>query len=294
MGPDDVNGIRELGRKVESLGYDELYSSDHLGLFDPFVPLVVAAEATSSLRVGPLVLNNEFHNPALLARTAASVDRLSGGRLIVGLGAGYAQAEHDAIGLPLRPPGARVTRFEESVQVLRSLLDSGSAELAGSEIDVAVGDLGVRPVQERVPILIGGHGRRMVGVAGRHADVFQFTGMSADGAGGLSPSGFAFEELVERRGWLVEAAGDRFDDLELSALVQRTAIGADHESVRADLAARFGFEARLIAECPFLLLGSVEQVIDKLERLRERLGISHYVVRDADGFAPVVEALAGR
>ncbi|HEY7626273.1 MAG TPA: LLM class flavin-dependent oxidoreductase, partial [Ilumatobacteraceae bacterium] len=91
---DDHDGLVAAARRIESLGYAELFSYDHVGTVDPFIPLAVAAEATTTLRVGPLVLNNELHHPALLARTAATVDRLSGGRLVVGLGTGYAHDEH--------------------------------------------------------------------------------------------------------------------------------------------------------------------------------------------------------
>ena len=129
---DDHDALVAAARQAEELGYDELFSFDHIGTVDPFVPLVVAAEATATLRVGPLVLNNEFHHPALLARTAATVDRLSGGRLVLGLGTGYMQSEHDAIGMVLRPPGERVDRFDESVQVVRSLLDDGKASFKGT------------------------------------------------------------------------------------------------------------------------------------------------------------------
>src|SRR3954463_12943945 len=119
----DREDLIAMAREAESLGYEELYSYDHVGAVDPFVPLIPAAQATTHLRVGPLVLNNEFHHPALLARTAATVDRMTAGRLVLGLGTGYAKQEHDAIGLELRTPGPRVTRFGESVEIIRALLD---------------------------------------------------------------------------------------------------------------------------------------------------------------------------
>jgi probable F420-dependent oxidoreductase len=281
-------------RQVEALGYDELFSYDHIGSVDPFVPLVVAAEATTRLRVGPLVLNNEFHHPALLARTAATVDRLSGGRLVLGLGTGYTQSEHDAIGLLLREPGSRVTRFEESVVALRSLLDTGAAAFAGTHHQLAVEDLGIRPAQQHVPFLIGGHGKRVVGIAARHADIFQFTGLTHGEGGRPAPGGFAIGAVRERSRWLADAAGDRHGHIELSALVQRVHIGAGADEQIEEIADRFGVDRTLIDGTPFLLLGSEEQVVDKLERLRSDVGISHFVVRDAEGFAPVVDALAGR
>ena len=113
---DDPTALRQFAVKLEDLGYAELFSSDHIsggGLsnMDPFLPLLVAAEATSELRFGPLVLNNEFNNPVLSARTAASFDRLTEGRLVLGMGTGYARSEHEAADIPLRKPGARVARF---------------------------------------------------------------------------------------------------------------------------------------------------------------------------------------
>ncbi len=298
----DLEALPDFARHVESLGYEELYSYDHIGgaagssggdKIDPFVPLVVAATATERLRVGPLVLNNEFHQPVLLARTAATVDRMTAGRLVIGLGTGYAEDEHDAMGSPIRPPGPRVTRFGECVEVLRALLDTGAAALQGDHVHVDVADLGIRPTQEHVPILIGGHGRRVVGVAGRRADIFQFTGLVHGERGAPSGAGFGLDDVRLRSQWLEEAAGDRHDDIERSALVQYTHVGDDAPSAD-DLSGRFGLPADVVADTPFALFGSLEQVVDKIERLRSSLGITHYVVRDPDGFVPVVAALTAQ
>ena len=290
---DDPSAIIAAARTAELLGYDELYSYDHIGAVDPFVPLMVAAAATSRLRVGPLVINNELHHPVLLARAAATADRLTGGRLVLGMGTGYAQDEHDAIGLPLRPPGPRVARFAESLEVVRSLLDTGAAAFDGAHHHVGVESLGVRPVQSHVPILVGGHGRRVMSVAARHADIVQFTGLTKDEAGALGAGGFAVDAVVERVRWLEEAAGDRNDHIERSTLVQMTHVGGDVEAALVE-AERFGLDRPALEACPFVFIGSLERVVDQLETLREATGISHVVVRDAEGFAPVVAALAGR
>ena len=285
--------VREA-RRVEALGYDELFSFDHIGTVDPFVPLVVAAEATTTLRVGPLVLNNEFHHPAMLARTAATLDRLSGGRLVLGLGTGYMQSEHDAIGMALREPASRVSRFEESLVALRSLLDSGAATMDGVHHQLAVDDLGIRPIQEHVPFLIGGHGKRVVGIAARHADIYQFTGLTHGEGGQPAPGGFAIDAVRERARWLAEAAGDRFGDIECSALVQLVHVGSGADEQIDKTAEQFGVDRALLDETPFVMIGSVAELVDKLERLRSDVGISHLVIRSAEAFAPVVDALAGR
>ena len=283
--------VRTAAQTAESLGYVDFWSSDHIGAADPFLPLQFAADAAPTIEVGPLVLNNEFHHPAMIARAAASLDRLTGGRFVLGLGTGYAQREHDATSIPLRARGARVSRFGETLEVVRSLLDDGACTFDGDHHSIAIEDLGVRPAR-RVPILVGGHGKRVVGLAGRFADRFQFTGLTFDADGNLSPGGFVAEELDIRRDWLIEAAGDRIDDIERSALVQRLTVGDDTAELRADTAEAWGMTLDQLDDCPFALIGSVEQLVDKLGRLRERLGITHYVVRDAEQFAPVVAALA--
>ncbi len=289
----DPEELATFAQQLEALGYDELYSYDHVGAVDPFAPLVAAAAATTTLRVGPLVLNNEFHNPALLARTAATVDALTAGRLVLGLGTGYQEWEHDAIGSPILPPGPRVTRFGESLEVLRSLLDTGAADLDGEFVQVHLDELGVRPEQERVPFLIGGHGPRVVRLAARFADIFQFTGLVHGEGGAPSGAGFAFDHVVERAGWLTEAAGDRDLDIERSALVQVVAIDGEGPT-NAEVAERTGLDEDVVAATPFVVSGSLAEVIDRLESNRETLGISHLVIRDHEMFAPVVAALAGR
>ena len=285
----DPEALAVHARQVESLGYAELWSYDHIGAVDPFAPLLAAALATKRLRVGPLVLNNEFHHPAFLARTAATVDALTGGRLTLGWGTGYAVDEHAAIGVELRPPRQRVDRLGESLRAVRDLLDTGAAELDGAHHKLAVRDIGPRPVQPHLPFLIGGHGRRMVGLAARFADVYQFTGLSHGSDGSFCLDGFEPAELDRRAAWLAEDAGDRSAEIERSALVQ--AVAVDDPAAAAALPERFDLPAEVLAATPFVLAGSVAQIVDKIGRLGERLGITHYVVRDAAAFAPVVDAL---
>jgi probable F420-dependent oxidoreductase len=280
-----------VARLAEDLGYEELYIPDHFGSVDPFIPACIAAEATSTLRVGTLVLNNEFHHPAMLARTAATLDRLSGGRFILGCGTGYAAREHDATGIELRAPKDRVTRFGECMAAVRLLLDEGAAHVDGEHVSMHIDQLGVRPAQARLPLLIGGHGRRVVTIAGQHCDIYQFTGMEHGPRGEIQPNGFDMASLRQRASWLNDAAGDRADSIERSALVQATELG---ESIDFDKTAQeFEVELDTVLESPFILQGSRSQIAEKLHRCREELGISHIVIRDAEAFAPIVAQLAG-
>lgn len=294
MGLGDREAVVAAARQAEDLGYEELYSFDHLGTVDPFVPLLVAAEATARLRVGPLVLNNELHHPVLLARTVATVDRMTSGRVVLGMGTGYAQAEHDAAGIDLRPPRARVERLEESLLALRALLDDGAVQMDGRHHHLAVADLGVRPVQSRVPLLLGGHGRQVVRLGGQLADIFQFTGLTHAADGTPQPGGFRPEAVAVRARWLREAAGERDGAIERSVLVQRTFVRSTTPSALEEAARVFELPPDLLDSTPFVLAGEVGHIVDRLEQLRESFGISHVVIREPDTFAPVVAALAGR
>ncbi|MEM1334272.1 MAG: TIGR03621 family F420-dependent LLM class oxidoreductase, partial [Actinomycetota bacterium] len=261
---DGPEPVRELARRAEDLGWSEVSTPDHVGLPDPFVSLAVAAEATTTVRIGTLVVNNELHHTGLLARSAATLDAMSGGRFVLGLGTGYQRSEHDAIGVELREPGPRVDRFEGAVLGLRSLLDAGRADLDHGGVSLHVEDLGIRPAR-RVPLLIGGHGRRVVSIAGRHADTFQFTGLThADGSGDPTPGGFVWEQLVERRRWLDESAGDRIDEIDVSALVQVVHVGDGADEARAETAERLGVDDEAIDLLPFVLVGTVDQIVEKL------------------------------
>ena len=189
---------------------------------------------------------------------------------------------------------ARVDRFEESLVVLRSLLDQGSVDTEGNHHRLAIADLGVRPVQAHVPILVGGNGRRVIRIAARLADIFQFTGLSHRPDGAPQPSGFRFEAVVERARWLAECTSDRDGELERSVLVQRTVIGEGAEAALDQACRRLGLGREVVESTPFLLFGTVAQIVDRLEYLRGALGVSHFVVREAVDFAPVVAALSGR
>src|SRR4051794_23907837 len=136
-------------RRAEELGYDVILVPDHLGMVAPFPALVAAAEATERPRLGTFVLNAGFWNPALLAREVATTDALTGGRLELGLGAGYVQAEHDSAGLPYGSPGERVDHLRRTVDEVERLLGSPDHQ--------------PQPVQKpRVPLMIGGNGDRVL------------------------------------------------------------------------------------------------------------------------------------
>jgi probable F420-dependent oxidoreductase len=285
---------QDLARRVEDLGFATLHTADHVGAPDPWLPLVTAAEVTTSLRVGPLVMNLALHHPALVARAAATVDRLTDGRLELGVGTGWARPEHEATGIPLPPPAGRVDHFADALEVLVSLLRDGSSTSRGG-ITADVEQLGVAPVQQpHPPVLIGANGRRMIRLAAQHAQIVQLTGLVPTDDGGVAPGGFDLAQVAERVAWLHADAGARRDQIEIGALVQVAVITDDADGAVAETAAGSGLPPEVIAESPFTLIGSVAAVVEKLERLRHELGISYVTVRTLDDFAPVIAALAGR
>ena len=204
----DLETLVTAARDAARLGYAEVFSSDHIGRPDPFVPLVVAAGAVPGLRVGPLVLNNELHQPALLARTAATVDALTGGRLVLGLGTGYDQSEPT-------PPGSRCARPAPACGGSASRSPCcGRCSTTGRRRSTAsstkwpsttsgAAGAGARPVPDRRPRPAGGR------LAGRLADIFQFTGLTHGDDGAPGPGGFRLADVLRRGEWLEEAAGDR-------------------------------------------------------------------------------------
>lgn len=204
MSPAPAGEWRAKCRRAEELGYDVILAPDHLGMPAPFPALVAAAEATERPRLGTFVLNAGFWNPALLAREVATTDALTDGRLELGLGTGYVQAEHETAGLPWGSPGERVDHLRRTVEELERLL--------GSE------DQQPQPVQKRVPLLIGANGDRMLRLTAEHADIAAFTGARARDGGVLEP--LAAEELDERVALYLKLAAGRAEPAELNLLVQ--------------------------------------------------------------------------
>lgn len=268
---------QDVARKAEALGYSTLQTADHFGIADPFLPLVSAADVTTTLRFGPLVINSALHNPALLARQAATTDLLTDGRLELGLGAGYAQSEHDTVGIPLPPPPDRVDRFDASVGVLVELLEGR-------------GELGVACVQEpRPPILIGGFRPRMLEIAARRAEIVQLTGLTLDGAGWIKFGDPTWTGAVVQAERVRALAGDR--DVELSILMQLVAVD-DAEDAIVSTSERLGMPREVVEESPYFGYGSIDALCEKLTRLRDEAGVTYVTVREMDAFAPVVARLA--
>jgi probable F420-dependent oxidoreductase len=285
----------DTARKAEALGYDTLIAQDHFGnQFAPVPSLVAAAAVTSHLRLATLVLDNDFRHPALLAKEAATLDILTEGRFELGLGAGWLQADYTKTGLSFDPPAVRVARLSEAVQVIKALLSSADpVTFRGEHYQIDDLEPLPRPVQQpRPPLMLGGRQRRMLGVAAREADIVGLSLLDPRAPGLPPPPSFA-----QKVAWVREAAGDRFDDLELHVNASLVEV-ADHpsEAEIQRVAARTGQTREQVLASPGSLVGSLDTIEETLLARREEFGVSYYVVqgRVIDVFAPVVARMKER
>jgi probable F420-dependent oxidoreductase len=290
----------EKARKLEDLGYSALTVPDHLtDLLAPMPALVSAAAATTRLRVGTNVLNNDFRHPVLVAREAATVDLLTEGRLQLGLGAGHMHSEYDQAGLSFDSGGTRVERLAEAVAIVKGLLKGEQVTFAGRHYHVTGHTIHPFPVQRpHPPLLIGGNGRRLLTLAAKEADIVGLSGITFH-RGGVAPdlSGWRMAGVDARVQLVREAAGDRYDRLELNALVQRVVVTEDRRQAGEELARRWTqLSPEEILQSPYVLIGTVDQLVEDVQARRERWGISYYVIFEPyiDAFAAVVSRLAGR
>jgi probable F420-dependent oxidoreductase len=287
---------RDFSRKVEDLGYSTLVVRDHLDdQWGTLVAISAAAEATERLRVGSLVFDNDFRHPVVLAKEAATLDLVSDGRFEFGIGAGWMKADYDASGIPYDRPGVRVERLAEALGVMKALWADGRCTFAGRHYTVTGAEGAPVPrTRPHPPLLVGGGGREVLGLAAREADIVGFnTSLRAGRIGAEAAVGALPERFRERVTWVRDAAGDRFERLELQCHTFLTQIVPDRRELARVLAPAFGLSPEQALEVPLVVMGTVEEVCDDLVRRREEYGFSYWTIQDeADAFAPVVARLA--
>ncbi len=284
-------------RKAESLGYSTVFMPDHFGDQLAPIPALMAAADATALRVGPLVLGNDYRHPVVLAKEAATIDLLTEGRLELGLGAGWMRSDYDEAGMTYDAPGVRIERMVEAVAVLKGLFAEGAFSFDGTHYTVRDLDGRPKPVQKpHPPILIGGGGPRVLKIAGREADIVgvNFNLKAGEITPDLGPDGTA-DATARKIEWIREGAGERFEDLELNVLVFMAAVTDDRKGQAEAIAPMFGLTPEQALTVPHALLGTVDEICEDLRDRRERFGISYIVIGDAEfeEMGPVVERLAG-
>jgi probable F420-dependent oxidoreductase len=288
----------ELARKAEDLGYSTLTSADHLDdQFAPIPALAVAAAATSTLRLGTLVLANDYRHPVVAAKDAATLDVLSDGRLELGIGAGWMTSDYESAGIPLDPPGVRIERLAEGLAVVRGLMGDGPFTFEGEHYRIDGLEGFPKPVQRpHPPIVLGGGGPRMLRLAAQEADIVGINVNLAVGVIDDRAGPNATEEATQAKIDLVRAAaGDRFDDIELQVRVHAVVVTDDRQGMAELMAPALGVSPEAALASPHAIAGTPEQIVEDLRARRERWGISYLGVSvDAlDALAPVVAELAG-
>lgn len=287
-----------LARRAEDIGVSVLTVADHLDdQLAPVAALMAAADATTELRVGSLVFANDYRHPAILAREAATVDRLSGGRLEFGLGAGWMAADYRAAGIAMDPPKVRIERLEEALRVITALWTGEPVHHHGTHYRLeGLRGVPVPAQRPRPPVTIGGGGRRILEVAARHADVVHLNPSLPMGVidhrAGPTATAASTEQKID---WVRAAAGDRFAGLELGVRVHLAFVTDERDEFYEALAGGFGLSAADARQSPHALCGTIDEIAQDLEVRRERFGISNIGLSASamEDLAPLIGRLAG-
>lgn len=291
---------------AEEMGYATFLIRDHFieppfgHQLAPFAALATVAAVTDRLRIGTLVFANDYRPAVLLAKEAATLDLLSGGRFELGIGTGFLKAEYDQVGIAFDPPGTRVDRFAESLTVIKGLFTDAPFTFSGEHYTLTEFDSFPKPMQRpHPPLLVGAGGRRMLSIAAREADIIGIlTTSTANGVLSRDPAPRLAAAVERQLGWIREAAGDRFADIELS-LVPNIIIADDYRRAAAEhIRARgwSGVSVDDVLAMPSELIGSVDRIVEEIQARREQYGFSYYVI-SADNMkavAPIVARRAGR
>jgi probable F420-dependent oxidoreductase len=286
----------ELARKAEGLGYSTLFLPDHFGeQLAPVPAMMAAADATTDLRVGALVFDNDYKHPVVLAKEVATMDVLSGGRVELGIGAGWMKSDYDQSGIPYDPPGVRVSRMEEGIAVLKGCFASGPFSYQGDHYTITGYDGMPKPVQApHPPFLIGGGGKRVLSIAAREAQIVGINPSihsgQVDAAAAQNGASGATDEKLQ---WVKDAAGDGYADLEINLLQFAGIVTDDRKGTVEMMAPLFGLPPEELETYPHACIGTIEQIIEDLRYRRERWDASYIVFQDStmEALAPVVAAL---
>lgn len=302
---------RDKVLKAEELGYSAFHLADHIigpgaalartnhpvqGL--AAIPaMAYAAAVTSTIKIGCRVFCVDYHIPAVLIKEAMTIDALSGGRLELGLGAGWIKEEYAALGLTMDSAATRINRLADVIAGFKAYCSEGELNVQNDTISWKEFEGVPRPVQHpHPPIMVGGGSPRILKLAGKEADIVSLNFNNRSGI--LGPEGVlssTASETEKKINWIREGAGPRFDDIEIEIGAYFTFVTDKHEPILQNFAAMYGFSEEEMAAYPHALFGSVDTVCEELSRRREHFGISYITISEnvMDAFAPVVARLAG-
>ena len=294
-----VDEVREVARTAEDLGYAALTVADHFAdQVGPLTALAAASSVTSTLRLGTLVLANDYRHPVVLAKEIASLDQLSGGRIIFGLGAGWAIDDYESAGMVMDRPGLRIERLAEALDLFDALFSGEPVVHLGTHYRVDGLTGAPRPVQTPRPtLMLGGGGKRMLSLAGARADI---VAVNVNLAGGhidasVGPDATA-DRTDQKMAWIASAAAGREVAPILQVRMHVAAVTSDRAGMAELLAGGLGLTPAEALRSPFQIVGTVGEIVEELIARRERWGFSDIGLSASamTDMAPVVARLAGR
>jgi len=287
-------------REAEDLGYATFLQPDHFtNEFFPLPSLMAAADATKNLRIGTLVYNNDLRHPVLLAKEAAALDMLSGGRFELGIGAGWNRPEYDQVGLPFDRAGLRIERLEEALKILKQSFSDEAVNFTGKHYTVTDLNVTPKPIQRpHPPIVMGGGGKKLLSLAAREANVIGLH-LKVNDNGTIDATERIEETLAEKVEWIREAAGERFSSIELNILISGFVLAQNQREAAEQHIRKRGLKDATVEQVlanPYVMLGTIEQMVERIQLWRERLGVSYLVIyaEYMHAFAPIVSQLAGK
>ena len=299
LGRDPASWVASL-RRIEDLGFHAVAVSEHYcqgWAMDALAAMNFAIASTTRLRAMPLVLNNDLHHPAILAKAVATADVLSGGRAAIGIGAGWLADDYQALGVSYDPPGTRIDRLTEALQVITMFFAGNPVTFEGRHYRLDGVEALPRPVQHpRPPILVGGGGARMLTVAGSFADIVGVharlgpDGFDEQAAAGLSRA--SIDKKIQQVAAAAAGARRPPPAIQLTCYDVNIA-GVQVTPVRPSFSEYIDAHPASFADSPVSLRGAVGQCVEDLTRWRDELGISYWNLGgDIEAIAPVVARLS--
>ena len=288
----------ERAKRLEALGYDTLAMPDHMigGAWAAMPALAVAATVTQKLRVGTLVIDNDFRNPTVFARECATVDVLTNGRFELGIGAGWLDRDYQSTGIPFDRGRVRVARLAEAVTLMKRLFTEEQVTFAGEYYKVEKAECRPKPVQRPYPpFLIAGGGPDILALAGREANIVAIVAPGITVSGKVAAEKFTLDTIREQIGVVRDAAGARFGEIELSMFLD-CIVTDDRERTIAELAEKAKVEPEVLGNSAYRGIGTLREIRDHIVRVRDAVGITYFCLRgpDVESLGPIVSELTGR
>jgi probable F420-dependent oxidoreductase len=283
-------------KRLEAIGYATLSMPDHMvgGAWGNLPALGAAAAVTTTLRLGNLVLDNDFRNPVVLARELATLDVISNGRVEIGLGAGWFDRDYQSIGVPFDRGRVRVERLGEAVTLMKRLFTEDEVTFAGRYYRTERSECRPKTVQgPHPPFLIAAGGPRILELAGREADIVAVIPYGA-GARRTTADDVTFDAARAQIDQMRAAAGERFGAIELSQFLDVT-LTDDRETKMHEMSEKAGSDPEILRRSIYAGIGTLEQIREQIRENRRRLGITYFCLRGphVEELAPVVRDLRG-